>query len=516
MHLFKRSNYRKTAIAVLAAIALLITVSLSPALAAPPQQPTVADWTFMVYLAADNDLEPFAISDFLEMASVGSSAEINIVLQFDRIPGYDWRYGNWTTTKRYLVQAGMVPDAASALADIGEANMGDPVVLADFVQWAQVKYPAEHYALVFWNHGSGWREKLPPGVLPHKDVCWDDTNGGDALSSPELYEVLDELTSGGANPIHLVGFDACLMGMIEVDNQVKPFAQVRVGSEETEPGGGWPYNLIMSDLVSNPTWSAVQLGSAIVDRYYQSYYGREVQSATNLGAPYDALNGAVDLFAQALIDYMGTYRPQYTQAFQASQRFDEPLYVDLYDFASQINSRISEPEINDAANAVMIAVEAAVINEKHGTHWPGAHGVSIYYPWRDLDSDYSDLQFTQLTQWDEYLAAYLYGGQPAMHVQSIEMGYREWGRLYLIGTVVAIVDADEGPVQGAIVSLDVEFPSGRVVSRRAVTDRFGLARSLFWSTQEGTYTATVADVSKSDWTYDSVADVETSETLTVP
>lgn len=514
MHLSRSSSYGKAAIATLAATVLLLITSICPVTAAiPPSSP--ADWTFMVFLAADNNLESAGIKDFLEMAAVGSSAEVNIVVQFDRIAGYDTRYENWTTTKRYLVQQDMVPDAASALADIGEANMGDPDVLGDFVQWAQAEYPAANYGLVFWNHGSGWRENLPPEGLPHKDVCFDDTDG-DALSSLNLYQALDELTSGGANPIHLVGFDACLMGMAEVDNQIRSFAQVRVGAEETEPGDGWPYYLVMNDLTGNPTWSAAQLGSDIVDRYYQSYGGDETLSAVDLGEPYGGLNGAVDLFAQALIDYVDTHRAQYAQALYASQRFDEATYIDLYDFASQINSRISEPGINDAANGLMGAVDAAVINEQHGARWPGAHGISIYHPWRQPDPAYSDLQFAQLTRWDEYLYAFLYGSEPAMHVQSIEMGHGELGTRYLVATLVAIVDSAGDPVSEAVVSLDIELPGGRVVNRQAATNLSGWCRVLLWSRQEGTFTATVTEVSKSGWLHDSAADEETSETHIVP
>ena len=56
-----------------------------------------AEWTFMIYLDGDNNLEEAGIDDFLEIASVGSDSNINIVVQFDRIGGYDTSYGNWTT-----------------------------------------------------------------------------------------------------------------------------------------------------------------------------------------------------------------------------------------------------------------------------------------------------------------------------------------------------------------------------------------------------------------------------------
>ena len=50
-----------------------------------------ADWTVLVYLDGDNNLEEDAIGDYAEMSSVGSNARLNIVVQFDRIASdEDW------------------------------------------------------------------------------------------------------------------------------------------------------------------------------------------------------------------------------------------------------------------------------------------------------------------------------------------------------------------------------------------------------------------------------------------
>ena len=112
-----------------------------------------AQWTFMVYLDGDNNLESAGIDDFLEMSSVGSDLNVNIVVQFDRIDGYDSSYDDWKTCKRFLITSGMTPTTANAIADIGEANMGDPATLTAFIDWATTAYPASRYALVLWNHG---------------------------------------------------------------------------------------------------------------------------------------------------------------------------------------------------------------------------------------------------------------------------------------------------------------------------------------------------------------------------
>jgi len=373
-----------------------------------------AQWTFLVYLDGDNNLEGYAIDDFLEMSSVGSTSDVNIVVQFDRIPGYSISYGNWTSTKRFRVTPGMTPSAANGLQDIGEVNMGDPQTLIDFVQWGMLNYPADHYAVILWDHGSGWR--LRPDEVPLlKDIAYDDTSGGDALDMPELRSAMDTLSNGGSEPLDVVGFDACLMGMIEVDNQLVPYADVRVGSEEIEPGDGWPYDTILSALTGTPTMSASQLGTVIVDEYYASYSNGYTQSAVDLHTPYTALSTAVSDLAVALSDGDDDHHTEIATARANTQEFYYLTYVDLYDFAYQINQEVGDASINAAATAVMNAVNGAVIREQHGGSWPGAHGISIYFPESQInyDSDYDGstdwLQFTANTEWDEWLHAFYVG-----------------------------------------------------------------------------------------------------------
>jgi len=336
-------------------------------------------WTFMVYLDADNNLEGAGIDDFLEMATVGSNEYINIVVQFDRIAGYDTSYGPWTTTKRFYITNGLTPDPGNEIEDLGELNHGDPDTLIDFIDWAKANYPAQRYALILWNHGGGWREskeaelqaKLEGKDRPYyRAVCWDDTDGGDTLYMDEVQEAL--ISAGGTE---LIGFDACLMAMGEVAYEIKDHGEVMVASEETEPGDGWPYDTLLQDLANNPGWSSAELGEGIVDRYYESYGDDETQSAVDLGVM-DSLASTISSFAQAMID----------------------------DWDSD------EDAVRSAAQDVMTEIESAVINEQHGSGWPGAHGLAIYFPAYsgDFDSDYTGavIDFADDTQWDEFLQEY--------------------------------------------------------------------------------------------------------------
>ena len=102
----------------------------------------------MVYLAGDNNLDAAGVDDLLEMKAVGSTADVNIVAQFDR-------QGKGLQTRRFYLRKGDNLDA-DVVAELGETNTGDPAVLTDFAIWAITTYPAQRYMLVIWNHGSGW------------------------------------------------------------------------------------------------------------------------------------------------------------------------------------------------------------------------------------------------------------------------------------------------------------------------------------------------------------------------
>ena len=66
-------------------VLIILSISLTGCFLFPPINNT-AEWTVMVYLDADNNLESAGIDDINEMEIVGSTSEVNIVVQVDRIP----------------------------------------------------------------------------------------------------------------------------------------------------------------------------------------------------------------------------------------------------------------------------------------------------------------------------------------------------------------------------------------------------------------------------------------------
>ena len=169
-----------------------------------------------------------------------------------------------------------------------------------------------------------------------------------------------------------------------------------------------------------------------VDEYYASYGNNWTQSAVDLGADYTALRTAVDGFAAALLANGAANAAGIQAARTAVQEFDFDYYIDLYDFAGRVQANVANTAIDNAAAAVMAALGPATIHEHHGAAWPGAHGLSIYFPKTlgEYDNRYDGssgfLQFTAATQWDEWLRAYYaYGTGP---------GNDDFGSPILIGT----------------------------------------------------------------------------------
>ena len=376
--------------------------------AVPSPVHATACWTVMVYMDGDNNLEQYAVDDLNEMEAVGSTEKVNIVVQFDRHPGYDNTNGDWTNTKRYYVTKDIhgydSVITSSEITNMGEVNMGDPNELASFVNWAKTDYPADHYLLVLWDHGSGWKG-FPQ---PLRGVCTDETDG-DELSISEVAAALKSVTCSGDCPLDIVGFDACFMGMVEVDYEILPFAHYRVGSEEYEPGDGWDYVKVLTFLAANPSALPPVVSAKIVETYmnFYGYTGFETQSAVHLN-PTSTVVEALDVFALHLAGAF-QYQTEIQKARLLTESFSDPDYIDLYHFAQLIRSLVPHRGIQKDALVLMGAINQAVIKEGHGAMNSNAHGMSIYFPAQSASylSNYeNDAELSEGTFWDEFLNQY--------------------------------------------------------------------------------------------------------------
>lgn len=374
------------------------------------------EWTVMVYINGDNNLEGAGVDDINEMEQIGSTDDVNIVVQFDRIAGYDTSNGDWETARRYYItqDSDTSTIGSTLIADIGEPDMGNAQTLTEFAVWAMANYPAERYMLVVWDHGGGFRRMDSRELI--KDISWDDTSGGTSISIPQLSASLQAIKAFNGANIDIVGMDACLMAMAEVAYEVRGSADYMVGSEDSEPGDGWPYDLFLQRLVAAPTSTAAQLSDWIVQDYITSYGSTSVtQSAIDLGTM-DDLASIIDTFADVMTAGIGgdngsAIKTALQNHLGSSQAFAVVDYHDLYHFAELVSADTTTMTVGiiSAAAAVMSAVNSAVTeNGTVGTTFANAYGLSIWLPEADVFNNYilkyNQLAFAGDTSWDEFLA----------------------------------------------------------------------------------------------------------------
>jgi hypothetical protein len=370
-----------------------------------------SSWTVMVYMVADNDLEPFSLYDLQEMAAVGGSENLNIVVQSDRAAGYA-REGigdlpNWESTKRLEV----LPGDLVEVEDIGEANMGEPAELADFVEWAAGNYPADRYFLVFWNHGSSW-----PGFGGDES-----TFNGVEMDMLTLAEMKSGLTQGmaatGLSRFDIIGFDACLMATYESVVTFRDFADYLLASEELEPGTGWDYSRLQTAR-SNPAVPPAQLGSAIIDGF-QAANNAEGETAITLSltdlTEVGPLIEAVEELAGGVAADPAVAAPSLMSARSDVQEFgkmpDETQSVNTVDLYGLADRLAGAPGLASPAQKVKGAIDAAVVKTIRGPAISEAAGLSIYLPSKPAyyKPDYDKVQGVEA--WRDALKAVLGGLQ---------------------------------------------------------------------------------------------------------
>jgi Clostripain family len=404
-------------------------------------------WTVLVWIAGDNDLDEFGVSDINEMKSVGSGDAVDVAVQFDRMGD--------AHTRRYHLRPG-TPLEEDEVADLGETNTGDPAVAADFFSWGIEQFPSEKVLAVIWNHGSGIDEtdvyararergltverRIEPGdgaiprervrevvasrhrralfsttvdqAVQDRGIAYDDT-ARDFLDNAELKQVLEQVKQRTGRTIDVMGFDACLMNLVEVAYQLRGVAGHIVGSEEVEPGDGWPYDRVVREVTDSPAAEPGAVARALVQHYLESYGGERgvTQSAFDLSRA-DALAQAMDGLAGACISSVDTAegRDVLGRAVKNAQRFTSKDFADLGNFCSLLGAS-SDAAVKEAAQAVTDALTGATpFVAAAGTKGPGverATGAAVYFPVvGDVTVAYDRLDFAAATRWDDLIAAY--------------------------------------------------------------------------------------------------------------
>lgn len=283
-----------------------------------------------------------------------------------------------------VTSGGLLP-----LGRLENQNMAQPDTLTEFLDYGYSNYEADYYSLIFWNHGGG--AVLGFGADENYDYYSLSLNDIDsAMSESKIYE--------DGKKFEWVGFDACLMGMIEVADMLSEYSGYMIASEEVEAGSGWDYSFLK--VLSNGVhFDGNRAGECIIDAYdrffkkqfyYYSDYTLSCLNLDKIDMVVDKLENFVKVAGDELTNESYSRIARKRDESKAFGKITDASFydtIDLGDLADKMSVYYQEE-----AEELQTALKEFVVYEKSNV--PNSSGVAIYFP-------YENKEYVQL-----WLAAY--------------------------------------------------------------------------------------------------------------
>ncbi len=406
-----------------------------------------ADWTLLIYMAADNTIGDPRRAPNLgrpsgQLASLPALAAAHPTLN---LVSYVDRYGPGGA-QLCTYQAGRDPDCRLR----AEVNSADPQTLASFIAYGRTRYPARHTALLI----------VAPGQAAGQLALDETATGAPAMSLAELESAYQAAGLGGASKLDLVIYQAPLLGSFDTLRVTAPFARYMVASA----GLIWqlgPYNELLPLLAGAGKDDPAAAARGAVAAYATTLAAVGGLRASTWAA-YDlgraaALEGAVNTLAAdikaALSSETTTTRPALAAARAAAQSYDssgngrldsletggdplaseEDALLDLRDLAAKLELAVGAPaymqqSAGDLASALenpaTTPIMTATIRSGQSTggnqlDLSRASGLAIFMPSGDRLGGQTTLAESYLFEaageppgegpWAEMLRAYLVG-----------------------------------------------------------------------------------------------------------
>ena len=437
------------------------------------------EWTIMIYMAGDNNLAvdmAYALEQIKGVADAGAASP-NLLVYYDgNSPSIPTLYCDFSEQgKARYVRSYKVPNKLYYVPKKLNENAADKFSILNFVDWCVNKVEvenngeitfgrrAEKYALIFAGHSLGFQDiGLFKDESTGKTMKMNDfwfvleclTNTRKELEQYADENKMDEETRKLVTTvllgqkIDLLGFDSCVMGMLEVGYQFNDVAKTMIASEGSVPSAGWTYAKILGCLARE---HSRQLDTLKVAEMFVQQFVRSQDSYTVGGVSVDMaawdlsrfshLADDFDKLAQALLDCFADeesriYRQMERVILQCHWKCQSYMFdqnVDLGDFCELLDlecGRVAD-ELGEGDDIELLrAVQKQcrkVVKELHravilsgfsGGSYQYSNGVSVFFPWSRegyevSKKNYEGLWFAkdvkrQQLSWSDFLKKYLY------------------------------------------------------------------------------------------------------------
>ncbi len=416
-----------------------------------PSNPKVLDFT---YMAADNDLYLFALTNLEQKKRIGSNENLVIFVDLHMSRPHTRKI-----SKRLIIHKNKVVQVSPDDLCL-DSGSGDTFLQG--LSAAHALFPhAEQVYVDFWNHGSGdvnpiLKTAVNPFKLFHynpetklieldrsigfldyvctiaqeescRGICFDDSTGK-YLDDQKLMYALDSFCKKRGKKIDVVTFDACLMAGTGTAWIMHHFADYMVASEEVVLGPGYNYTLLHQRISQHPLPSREYAVHAVkcFEKTYSPITNDFTHSAIDLNR-YRELSDNIDHIARIFID--GLRHQKNNSVKRTIQKcasrnfctsFNEPSYKDLHHFCSNLLIALPNIELvadhdtptyrqylEAALKTTLRSIENIVFISVSGKNVSKARGISIYIPEREMHSSYPATEFAKNNSWVDFLSYYL-------------------------------------------------------------------------------------------------------------
>lgn len=357
-------------------------------------------WGFLIWLAADNDLETYSFIDLEEIKN--QNPDVFVMIMHDK---YSSINGNDSL---------MVLDENGEFVEVQTFNYDVNSGSEEFLRYVLEQFYSfefEKSALIIWNHGNGWIDDSKFDFA----VSYDFTRY-DALTTKEIRRAIEYVNTRKNKTLDLLGFDACYMGTLETAYELRNCAKYFVASAFTEPAFGWNYTFLS---VINSDTSIQDLAENIVNGYFEfySWLGYENESLS-LGV-YD-LSHVTDMaekistLSEILIEMIENEKKLKTDIIseyhhQTLNYYPEEQIVDPLNFLNVLCENTNYHELQGIENDILDTLyNEFLVYKKISTTDFWNIGLGLFLP-TDLDSyqeklnDMSTLDFYNDTSWKNFL-----------------------------------------------------------------------------------------------------------------
>ncbi len=438
------------------------------------------EWTIMIYMAGDNNLSvdmAYALEQIKGVAGTEAQSP-NLLVYYDgSSPSIPTMYCDFSEpdNPRYVRSYKVTDKLYPPVSKKRNENAADPISIINFIDWClnKVKFEdngrikrgrrAQKYALIFSGHTLGFQDI---GLFK-------DESTGKSMNMKQFYAVLqgvvmnkkqlekqaDEFKYKGerreiettvllGKKFDILGFDSCVMGMLEVGYQFSFIAKTIIASEGSVPSAGWTYAKLLGSLGREenrnlPTHRVAELFVKQFIRSQDAYTvgGVSVDMAAWDMTRFDNLANAFDGLSEALIGCFQdptsrVYRQMERVILQVHWKCQTYMYdqnVDLGDFCELLAAEcflVAEelgggddlsPLVlvhNHCKNVLNELQQAVILSGYSGGAYQYSNGISVFFPWsRDAyeasKRNYEGLWFAkdvkkERLSWTDFLKKYLY------------------------------------------------------------------------------------------------------------